>query len=66
MSVLTQNENSLPKMGLSVSKAAGAWSGLSNTVKLHVAGWEGGRREKQAEKDNFASKKETQTQMFSI
>lgn len=51
-------------MGLPISKAANAGIVLSNTVKLHIGGWEGGHREKQAEKDNFAN--ESQTQMFSI
>lgn len=66
MSVLTQSGNRLPKMGLPISKAANAGIVLSNTVKLHIGGWEGGHREKQAEKDNFANEKESQTQMFSI
>lgn len=66
MSVLTPSGNSLPKIGLPISKAANAWIGLSDTAKLHTAGWEGGRREEQAGKDNFPNEKETRTRMFSI
>lgn len=62
MSVLSQSGNSLPKMGLPISKADDSWIGLRNTVKLHMTGWEGRHRDKKAEKDNFG--RETQTFPF--